>query len=115
MTRFADMPIPLKLLLSILSTSVVVMLLMLATFFTYEFYALRQGTVRQITTLADLTAENSTAALAFQNQQDAQQNLDALRAQRFLVAAAQSWRFACHPISQRGIMKATPNASASTS
>src|SRR5450432_1092534 len=88
MTHFRDTPIRRKLMLSILSTSAVVMLLMLGTFFTYEFFALRQGTLRQLSTLGEITADNSTAALAFQNQQDADEILDALKAQRYLVAAA---------------------------
>jgi signal transduction histidine kinase len=88
MKTFRDMPIRRKLMLSILSTSVVVMLLMLGTFFTYEFFALRLGTVRQLSTLGEITADNATAALAFQNQQDADEILHGLKAQRYLVAAA---------------------------
>jgi PAS domain S-box-containing protein len=85
---FRDMPIRGKLMLSIMSTSVVVMLLMMGTFFTYEFFTLRQATVRQLVTLGEITAANSTAALAFENHQDAEEILDALKAQQYIVAAA---------------------------
>ena len=88
MTTFRDMPIRKKLMVSIMSTSAVVMLLMMATFFTYEFFSLRQTTIRQLATLGEITAANSTAALAFQNQRDAEEILDALKAQQYIVAAA---------------------------
>jgi signal transduction histidine kinase/ActR/RegA family two-component response regulator len=44
--------------------------------------------VRNLTTLAAVTATNSTAAVAFRNPEDAQEVLKALRAEQHIVAAA---------------------------
>jgi len=88
MVTFRDMPIARKLMLSILSTSAVVLLLTMGMFFAYEFFNLRRTTVEQLSTLAQITAANSTAALAFQNERDAQEILDAIQAQPYIVAAA---------------------------
>jgi signal transduction histidine kinase len=83
-----DMPIRRKLMLIILATSVVVMLLMRSLFFAYEYVTFRQATVRQVSTLGEILAANSTAALAFDNQDDANEILSALKAERHVVAAA---------------------------
>jgi len=85
---FKDTPIQRKLMLIILLISVVVMLLMRGAFFTYEFLTFRHATVRQLSTLGAIIADNSTAALAFQNQDDAQEILAALKAERHIVAAS---------------------------
>jgi PAS domain S-box-containing protein len=85
---FKDTPIQRKLMLLLLLTSVVVMLSVRAAFFTYEFLTFRQATVRQLSTLGEIIADNSTAALAFQNQEDAQEILAALRVERHIVAAS---------------------------
>ncbi|MGA9335454.1 MAG: ATP-binding protein [Rudaea sp.] len=88
MTAFRDMPIRRKVMLSILSTSVVVMILLLGTIFTHDFFVMRRATRRELATLGAITADNSTAALAFDSQRDAQEILDALKAQPHIVAAA---------------------------
>lgn len=85
---FKDAPIQRKLMLVIFLTSFVAMLLMRGAFFTYEFITFRQATARQISTLGKVVANNSTAALAFQNQDDAREVLSALTGERFIVAAA---------------------------
>jgi PAS domain S-box-containing protein len=82
------LPIRRKLMLIILLTSGVVMLLMRAAFFTYEYVTFRQALVRQVSTLGKVLAANSTAALAFDNPGDAREILAALRAERHAVAAA---------------------------
>ncbi len=81
-------PIRRKLMVMLLLTSAVVMLLMRGTFFTYEYVTFRRETVRQLTTLSEIIAANSTAALAFANEQDARETLSALRANHDVVAAA---------------------------
>jgi PAS domain S-box-containing protein len=86
--QLRDTPIQQKLMLIILATSVVVMLLMGGAFLAYEFLSFRRATVRQLSTLGEILAANSTAALAFQNQQDAKEILSALKAERHVVAAA---------------------------
>ena len=83
-----DMPIRRKLMLILLATSIVVMLLMRGVFFTYEFITFRQATVRQLTTIGQMLAANSTAALAFENEDDAKEVLAALQADPHIVAAA---------------------------
>jgi signal transduction histidine kinase len=87
-SRFTNMPIRRKLMLINLLTSVVVMVLVGAAFFTYEYRRFRVQIVRQFSTLGSVTASNSTAALAFGDQDAAQEILSALKAQRFLTAAA---------------------------
>ncbi|MBI3851824.1 MAG: HAMP domain-containing protein [Verrucomicrobia bacterium] len=83
-----DMPIRRKLMLIILLTSVAVLLLMRSVFFVYEFLTFRQTTLRQLSTVGEVIAANSTAALAFDNQDDAKEILAALKAERHIVAAA---------------------------
>jgi PAS domain S-box-containing protein len=84
----SNLPIRRKLMLIILLTSGVVMLLMRAAFFTYEYVTFRQALVRQVSTVGRILASNSTAALAFDNPGDAREILAALRAERHVVAAA---------------------------
>ena len=83
-----DMPIRRKLMFIILLTSGAVMLLMRGSFFIYEYVTFRQLLVRQITSLGDILAANSTAALAFDNPDDAREILSAVRAERHVTAAA---------------------------
>jgi PAS domain S-box-containing protein len=85
---FRDTPVQRKLMGSILLTSIVVMLLMQAAFFSYDYFILRRGIERQVSTLATITASNATAALAFENRRDAEEILGALRASPRIVAAA---------------------------
>ena len=110
-----NMPIRRKLMLIILVTSGVVMLLMRGAFFTYEFLAFRQATLRQLSTLGEIVATNSTAALAFDNEDDARETLVALKAERHIVAAALYDRnnrlFAHYPESlPAGALPAIPGA-----
>ena len=63
----------------ILLTSGAVLLLTCAAFLAYEFLTFRQTTVRELSTLGKIIAANSTAALAFQNQDDARELLAALK------------------------------------
>jgi CheY-like chemotaxis protein len=87
MMKLGDMPIRRRLMVIILATSVVVMVLMSGAFVTYEITTIRQTLVRQATTLGEVIAANSTAALAFDNQDDAKEILAALSAERYIVAA----------------------------
>ena len=83
---FGKMPIRRRLTAVILLTSVVVIVMMCAAFFTYEYVSFRRLTVRRIETLAEITATNSTAALAFDNPGDAREILSSLRTVRTLQA-----------------------------
>src|SRR5580698_5486909 len=54
----------------------------------YEFLTFRQSSVRQLEILSEAIASNSTAALAFDNAEDAGGVLTAFRADPHIVAAA---------------------------
>jgi PAS domain S-box-containing protein len=85
---FRNRPITRKLMTVILLTSGAVLVLACGTFFVYELVTFRQSMVRSLATLAQAIAANSTAALAFQNADDARQVLSALAADPHVVAAA---------------------------
>ena len=83
-----NLPIRRKLMLILLLTSAVVMLLVSGTLLAFEYVSFRRTTVRQVATLGEVLSANSTAALAFDNPEDAAEILSSLRAQRGVVAAA---------------------------
>lgn len=72
----------------LLVTSGAVVVLTCLIFFAYEFVTFRRTTVSQIATLGEVIASNSTAALAFKSNEDAEQILSALSADRHIVGAA---------------------------
>lgn len=72
----------------ILVTSVASIVFMRLVFFTYEFLTFRHTTIQQLSTVGQVIAANSTAALAFDNQNDAADILTALKTNRHIVAAA---------------------------
>jgi PAS domain S-box-containing protein len=82
-----DTPIQRKLMVIILLTSGAVLLLTCLAFFTYELVIFRQNMVRHASTIGQIVADNSTAALAFQNVDDAKEILNALKAEPHIVAA----------------------------
>jgi PAS domain S-box-containing protein len=84
---FKDTPIRQKLIVIILLTSGTVLLLTCASFFTCELLTFRKNMIRQTSTLGQIVADNSTAALAFQNADDAREILNALKAEPHIVAA----------------------------
>jgi hypothetical protein len=83
-----DLPIKRKLMAITLVTSGVGLLLTCAAFFAYEFLTFRQTTLRHLSTLGEVIAQNSTAALAFENRDDAKETLDSLKAEPHIVSAA---------------------------
>ena len=87
MALFRNKPIRQKLMTMILVTSGVVLLLTCATFIGYELLTYRRAAVRQLATLGEIIAAESTGAVAFDNQHDATEILSALRAERHIVAA----------------------------
>lgn len=72
---------------SILLITGAVLVFVSLVFLGYEFYIFRQSAIRQLTTLGKIIATNSTAALAFENNEDAHEILSALKAERYIVAA----------------------------
>jgi len=83
-----NIPIRRKLIAINLLTSMIVLVLMLVSVFTYEYLRLRQTTVRQLSTIGNIIAANSTAALAFGNHDDAEEILSALKGKPQIIAAA---------------------------
>lgn len=71
----------------ILGTSGVVLLITCTAFMGHEFMTFRQTAVQQLSTLGEIIATNSTAALAFDNQTDATEILAALKAERHIESA----------------------------
>jgi hypothetical protein len=71
----------------ILLTCGAVMLITSAAFVAYEYVTFRQLMVRNVKILGEAIAANSTAALAFDNPDDAREVLAAFKAQPHVVAA----------------------------
>lgn len=76
-----------RLITIILVTSGSTLALTCAAFFAYEFVSFKRTIAQDLTTLSKIIATNSTAALAFENQSDAQDVLAALKAVPHVVAA----------------------------
>jgi signal transduction histidine kinase len=85
---FADWSLRRKLMGGMLLTSGIVLLLTFGTFLTYELVTFRRAMAQSLSTLARVIAANSTAALAFQNHEDATTVLSALAAEPHIMAAA---------------------------
>jgi len=87
MARFKDIPIQQKLMRVILLINAVVLFVTCITFFVYEYYSFRKSATQEISTLGEIISANSTAALAFENKEDANEILAALKAEHHIVAA----------------------------
>ena len=72
----------------IILSSAAVLAVTTTAFCTYEFVTFRQASVQQLEILGQAIASNSTAALAFDNREDAAAVLTAFRADPHIVAAA---------------------------
>ncbi len=72
----------------ILLTSGTVLLFTCTAFFAYEYVTFRRASIRNLTTLGEIVAANSTASLAFDNADDAREILSALQAEHHVIAAA---------------------------
>jgi PAS domain S-box-containing protein len=84
---FRNQPITRKLMAVILVTSGAVLTITCVAFLVYEFVTFRQSMVRNVSTLGQAIAANSTAALAFENAEDARRVLSAVAADPHVVAA----------------------------
>lgn len=85
--RLKDTPIQKKLMRVIRWISGAVLFLTCASYFAYEFVTFRHTTVRQLSTLGEIIASNSTAALAFESSDDAYEILSAVKADPHIVVA----------------------------
>jgi PAS domain S-box-containing protein len=83
-----ETPIRRTLMTVILVTCGAVVVVMSAGSFLYEFLTYQQSTVRNLSTVGQMIAANSTAALAFNNPDDAREILSALKVERHIVSAA---------------------------
>ena len=83
-----DTPIKRKLMLILMLTSSVVLLLTCGSFVGYELLTYKDRAKQSLTTLGEVIASNSTAALAFDNDSNASEVLSALKARPQIVAAA---------------------------
>jgi signal transduction histidine kinase/CheY-like chemotaxis protein len=86
--RFQDLPIKRKLVGVILLTSLSVLILTCLALLTFEAFSYRASTKRSLETLGDMLAANSTTALFYDDKSVAQENLNALRAEPEISAAA---------------------------
>src|SRR5688572_6848945 len=84
---FKGSPIQRKLMRVILLTSIAVLFLTCSSFFAYEFVTFRQTSVRELSTLGQIIAANSTAALAFDDTEAANEILSAIKAEPHIVEA----------------------------
>jgi hypothetical protein len=85
--RFADISIQRKLMFVIFIISGIILFVTCTIFSVYEFYSFRQATVEKLSTIGDIISANSTAALAFENSEDAKEILSTLKAEPHIVAA----------------------------
>ena len=76
-----------KLIAMMLAIAVVVVVLMSVVFLVSEYRTVRRTAVEQLTTVGKVLAANSTAALAFNNRDDAQDVLAALKTNRAVTRA----------------------------
>ncbi|QYM77909.1 PAS domain-containing protein [Horticoccus luteus] len=85
---FSNLPIRWKLTLVIVGTSVLALVLTCGIFVTYEWVTYRREALGNLTTIGRLIADNSTAALGFDNPGEATELLATLRAEQAVTVAA---------------------------
>jgi PAS domain S-box-containing protein len=88
MKWLADLPVQRKLRLAIVTTTAVALVLACTFFLILEFVGYRRNVRQTINALARVTANNSTAAIAFADEADARETLEALRAEPQILVAA---------------------------
>jgi signal transduction histidine kinase/DNA-binding response OmpR family regulator len=85
--NFRDLPIRLKLALLIITSSVLSVVLACVAFAIYEGRNFRANMIAETTALADTVGANTAVSLAFDDQKTAREMLEALRADRNVLAA----------------------------
>ncbi len=88
MSWFADLPVQRKLSFAMLLTCTVALVVAGGVFLAIQYRSHRDNLLQTVATLSRVTADNSTAAIAFSDQPAARQILGALRAEPQIVAAA---------------------------
>lgn len=85
---FRNLPIQKKLLRMILLISAAILFVTCTSFLAYEYYSFKKSAVQDLSTLGQIISANSTAALAFDDQEDASETLNALSAEKHIVTAS---------------------------
>ncbi|HTA95981.1 MAG TPA: CHASE sensor domain-containing protein, partial [Verrucomicrobiae bacterium] len=88
MTQSHKSSIKRKVMTAIMLASFAALLVTVAAFMVYDLVTFRQTMVQNLDTQARIIAENSTAALAFKNENDAVNVLTSLRNEPHIIAAA---------------------------
>ena len=84
---FKDIPIQKKLLRVIFLINGIVLIVTCLTFFIYEFYTFRKSITEKVSTIGEITALNSTAALAFDDHEAANEILASLKKEGHITNA----------------------------
>src|SRR5215831_5391910 len=87
MILFRNLSIRRKQLLIIMLTSSIALLLACAAFTAYELITFRKGMVRNLSTLAEIVGNNTSAALDFSDAAAASETLSALKAEPDIIGA----------------------------
>jgi len=82
-----DISIKRKMIFIIMLTSVVALLLTSMVYVIYDLITLRQTMLQNITMLSEIIGANSTAALTFNDQKSAEENLEAFKANPHIAAS----------------------------
>src|ERR1700722_1356738 len=86
--RYRDLPIRHKLRLIVMLTVGAALTIACAAILMSHYYMQRDSLRRDLTVLAEITGDNSTAALSFGDRKTAQELLSGLRAKRSITTAA---------------------------
>ncbi|HEY4248507.1 MAG TPA: PAS domain S-box protein [Lacunisphaera sp.] len=87
MSWFADLPVQRKMGIAMLATSTIALVLACGVFLEVEYAGYKRSIVHNVMTLAQISADNSTAAIAFVDKNGAKQNLEALHAEPQIITA----------------------------
>jgi PAS domain S-box-containing protein len=85
---FRNLSIKGKVVSVIMLTTIIVLLLTVTAFTVYDLVSYRNALVRNLVMTAAITADNSTAVLAFEDEENAQKTLKALKADPHITTAA---------------------------
>jgi signal transduction histidine kinase/DNA-binding response OmpR family regulator len=86
--RYRDLPIRHKLRLIVMATVGAALMVACGALLVYDYYTLRDSLRRDLGVLAEITGDNSTAAVSFGDRKTAAELLSGLRAKRSIVTAA---------------------------
>src|SRR3984885_12702516 len=86
--QYRDLPIRHKLSLIVMTTVGAALIVACGAVLVYDYYTLRDSLRRDLGVLAEMTGDNSTAALSFGDRKTAAELLSGLRAKRSIVTAA---------------------------